>query len=308
MRVTHTWTDETARIRVEGLARGVRVLHIADTHVLSERDQREAAYADARASYRKHFADRRRDAGGNAVSTEETFLEIMREAGQLDVDLVVLTGDILHCSAPASAEAMARAVRGTGIPWISATGNHEWWHFEDLPAAAEAGDLRGSTDQGALRRAWWARAAGDSLHPPFACMDVGGIRFVAIDDADHQITGEQLAFAREALTYDGPVVLAMHIPLSLPTLRAPTIEKWKAPILIADPDWDAESRREWGAGPDEAETLAFAELAGTAGSLAAVLCGHIHFAHADRVSRQAMQYAVRPGYEGGRRLLAFEPL
>jgi hypothetical protein len=105
-----------------------------------------------------------------------------------------------------------------------------------------------------------------------------------------------------------PVVLLLHVPVSLPTLRGPTIEVWKAPILIGDPDWSIESRQEWETRSDDPETLEFVRVLAGAPNLVAILCGHVHFAHADSISPHAVQYAVRPGYAGGYRVIVFQPL
>ncbi len=308
MRVTHTWTDETATIRVEGLTRSVRVLHVADSHILSDADQQIATYKDARTSYLNHFANRRQDSSGNDVPTEQTLAEMLGMTSTLGLDLVALTGDMLHCIAPASVEAVSNLVAATTVPSISSAGNHEWWHFQDLPDLAGHDQLQKARNRDEIRSAWWATASPDGRQPPFEATEIGGIRFAAIDDANYHVTEEQLAFVKKELGRGLPVVLLLHIPLRLPTLREPTIAVWDAPILIGDPDWAPESRHEWETREDDPETLEFVRVVEEAPNLVAVLCGHIHFEHVDSVSLQAVQYAVRPAYEGGYRLVEFRPL
>jgi len=60
-------------------------------------------------------------------------------------------------------------------------------------------------------------------------------------------------------------------------------------------------------GSDTAETLAFVRLVAGAENLLAILCGHIHFAHVDSISPQAVQYVGGPGFAGAYRLLELRP-
>ncbi|MCZ6680728.1 MAG: hypothetical protein O7E52_26155, partial [Candidatus Poribacteria bacterium] len=94
----------------------------------------------------------------------------------------------------------------------------------------------------------------------------------------------------------------------LPTLRSAAIERWKAPILIGDPDWELESRNRWGAGEDLPSTLDFVRTLSAAENLVAVFCGHIHFTHADAIRPHAVQYVGAPAYAGEKRLVEFRPL
>lgn len=61
-------------------------------------------------------------------------------------------------------------------------------------------------------------------------------------------------------------------------------------------------------GADTAETLSFVHLVASAEKLLAVLCGHVHFAHVDSLSPQAVQYVGGPGFAGAYRLLELRPL
>ena len=100
----------------------------------------------------------------------------------------------------------------------------------------------------------------------------------------------------------------MHIPLSIPTLRGPTLEKLEFPILVADPDWDLADRGRFGLDEDTSTTLEFVRLVAGADNLVAILCGHLHFAHTDSLSPRAVQYLAPPGYAGESRLVELRPL
>ncbi|MDA0747646.1 MAG: metallophosphoesterase [bacterium] len=284
MRVTHDWTESTATIRVEGLSETVRMLHVTDSH-FALLDERDAEHAEASASYCERF-----------TSNELIFSERMQEARTLGVDLVALTGDIIHFPARASVEYVADAIAQIDAPVLFTCGNHDW-HFPGLQGREE------------LRETWWPVL--DPLHKgkaACAAHEVGGVQFLLVDDSTYQINSEQLAFVKGRLALGKPTVLLTHIPLSLPTLRAPVLERWKAPIMIGDPDWDLESREKWQTGEDLSSTLEYVQALSRAENLVAVFCGHVHFHHVDAVNSGAVQYVGAPGFEGGKRMVEFRPL
>ncbi len=295
MRITHTWTDDSATIGIEGLDRPVRVLHVADSH-LGLIDERDREHLEACKDFRERFGSRRKDDNGNNIYTEVTFEESMVAAAGMNLDLVAVTGDLIHFPSHANLESAAASLARCETEFMYTAGNHDW-------------RFSGVKHYDGLREEVWPALAplhgGKASHE---ARDIGGICFVAVDDSTYQISEEQLAFVREQLANCLPTVLLIHIPLSIATLRDRTIERWKAPILIGDPQWDAESRERWRAGADTAVTLEFVRVVCTAPNLAAILCGHIHFPHTDAVSPRVVQYVTAPGYEAGRRLLEFQPL
>lgn len=295
MRITYTWDDETANIGVQGLQTTVRVLHVTDAHIALI-DERDAQFAEACQGRCDHWGNHRRDERDNGIATSITFDEIMTQAGELDLDLIALTGDIIDFPAQASIENAAASIAKARTPTLYTSGNHDW-HFPSLEGREP------------LRETWWPTL--EPLHQGHAAchrQEVGGLQFLAFDNSTYQINEAQLAFLNTHLASSTPTVVLLHIPLSLPTLRTPTIERWQAPILIGDPDWDIESRNRWDTGQDSATTLEFAQTVASARSLVAVLCGHVHFPHVDSLSPWAAQYVGAPAFAGARRLIEFHPL
>ena len=284
MRVTHTWTDETATIGVEGLNQTVRMLHITDSHV---------ALIDERAGVHVAACERHCQ---RMASRQGTFHKMMAEASQLDLDLIALTGDIIHFPSQASVENARNSIAQVDVPVLYTAGNHDW-HFPGLKGRDE------------LRQAWWPTLK--PLHhgrAAYARHEIGSIQFLLVDNSTYQINAQQLEFVKTHLANGSPTVLLTHIPLSLPTLRHPTIERWKAPILIGDPDWAIESRDRWGTGDDLPSTLDFVHTLAGAVNLVAVFCGHIHFPHTDSINPNAVQYVGAPGYDSKSRWVEFRPL
>ena len=283
MRATHTWTQDTATIHIEGLQAPIKMLHITDAHVscIDDRDPEHLEHC-------KTYSERK--------DREPLFHKAMAEAATLPLDLVALTGDIIHYPSQAAIESASKAIAQVDVPALYTSGNHDWWypHFKDRQDH---------------RTTWWPEldplSGGQNSH---ASDIIGGIQFLRVDNSTYQITEEQLVFVQDKLKNDLPTVLLTHIPLSLPTLRDLTIEKWKDPILIADPDWTVERRERWRTDADQSSTVEFARTMAAADNLIAVFCGHIHFDHVDAISRHAAQYVGAPGFDSGRRLVDFLPL
>ncbi|MDP6038471.1 MAG: metallophosphoesterase family protein [Candidatus Latescibacteria bacterium] len=284
MRATHTWTQDTATIHIESLQSPMRMLHITDAHVACI-DDRDAEHQEACEHYRKQ-----------KESNEPLFHTLMAEASSMSLDLVALTGDITHYPAQAAIESISKAISQVDVPVLYTSGNHDWWYPH-------------ITGREELRSVWWPTL--DPLtngQPSHASHTIGGIQFLLVDDSTYQVNEEQLAFVQTSLKTELPTVLLTHIPISLPTLRDRTIEKWRDPILIADPNWPVERRDRWRTGADLPSTLEFARTLASAENLVAVFCGHIHFDHTDALTRHAVQYVGSPGFESGKRLVEFLPL
>ena len=284
MRTTHKWTDETATICIEGLDQTVRMLHVTDSHIALI-DDRDAEHIEACTGACERFESR-----------EQIFDQLMEETEESSLDLVALTGDIVHFPSQAGVESVVKSIDKVGVPALYTSGNHDW-HYP------------GVEGRGELREAWWGALA--PLHhgqAAYARHEIGGIQFLLVDDSIYQVNAEQRAFVDAHLANGMPTVLLTHIPLSLPTLREPTLERFDAPILIADPEWGPESRDRWGTGEDLSPTLEFARTLVRAENLVAVFCGHIHFAHADSINLNAVQYVGAPGFDANSRLVEFRPL
>jgi predicted MPP superfamily phosphohydrolase len=291
MRITHTWTDEAATIKIEGLAATVRLLHVTDTH-LALIDERDADHVEACSGAHDRFGARRLDADGNNVFTETTFDTIMAGATSMGtgIDLLAHTGDLIHFPSQANIERASAGLTGTGLEFMYTSGNHDWL-------------FSGVENVAGLREQNWplldTLTGGRASHE---ARDIGGIRFVAVDNSIYQVSEAQLEFVVEQLSAGLPTVLLTHIPISLPTLRGPTIQKWETPLLMADPAGDPLQ-----AGTDV--TIEFVRTLLTATNLVANFCGHVHFEHIDSISPGAVQYVGTPAFETGRsRLFEFQPL
>jgi predicted MPP superfamily phosphohydrolase len=294
LRVTHSFTGDSAIIRIEGLAKPVRMLHLTDTH-LRFYDERDGENFQACVDYCQRIEKFHREKG-NEPDPEKPFRQAMAQAAQENLDLLALTGDIIHFPSPASVEFVVEQIATLGVAAIYTSGNHDV-HYTNEPVNAEVRLTR--------------LAALQPLHngdPDCGAREIGGIRFVSVDNSVPQLSRKQLDFVQAQLQMGQPTVLLFHWPLSLPTLRDSVIDMLGSPPLMGDPDWSSESRVSWQVSEDTPETLEFVEAVTTAPNVVAAFCGHVHFAHADAINTRAVQYVGAPGFEGGHRLVEFRPL
>jgi len=298
VRVTHDVDGNRAVIRVEGLSQTVKALHLGDLHmgIVDERDADRLEVTEGQGE-RFHHRHDNNDADGNTIPQETAFVHILEVAKQEQVDVLALIGDIVDFPAVANVEYAKGLIDEYGIPAVYTAGNHDWCFYGEEQTAA-------------VRREFWPRLAPlTGGEPAFSRHEFGGILFVNVDNSIYQVEADQLESMRQVLAEGKPTVLLSHIPISLPTLRPAVMEAMSgSPIMMADPDWAAECRKENYVEDTTAETYEFVRLVSQAENLVAVLTGHCHIAHVDAINPWAAQYLAPPGYAGEFGLFEFRPL
>lgn len=291
MRIRHLDPEnpEENAILVEGLEREVVLFHLTDTH-LAEADGRDPQAREAAAKYQELF--QQYTPGG--VPARQVFAGLLERAGKLRPDGAALTGDIVHFPSAAGLEVLAQGLEG--LNYLYTLGNHDWF-FPYLEWTE------------ATRQAHYPRFHGLTRGNP-ACQvkDLGGLRLVALDNSTYQVSAAQVDFLGEQLHSGQPCLLLVHIPLYLPSLAPAVMARWQAPITMgAEEGWTAQTRAKWLVQGVEESTRAGIELAQSAANLVGILCGHVHFSHADPLREGCYQYVTRPGFEGGFRVIRLKP-
>jgi len=292
MNIRHeaTGRGDRARIHIAGLARDLRILHLTDSHI-TESDERDPAAIP--------YAKRRGENGfyGATPDNETTlgvFSRSLAGAREMNVDAVVMTGDIVDFAAWAGIEHVAREMKALGVPALYAPGNHDW-HLPHLEWSE------------ATREECYPRLHGLTGGTP-ACqsMELGDVRLIALDNSTYQISPEQLTFLRREIATGQPCLLFMHIPIWIGSLVQDVMKKWQAPIMMATPHgWTAETRERWKVAGNDPSTLEAYELLtrGESKTLAGIVCGHVHFEHADAYREGRFQYVSEAGFSGGYRII-----
>jgi 3',5'-cyclic AMP phosphodiesterase CpdA len=277
----------STRIRIPGLARSSRILHISDVHVC--RPDEEGPYAEAG---RRRFAVVKRD---NA-EVERRARRLFDNISSKDFDAVILTGDLVDVLSKSGVAFVQEALEKCAAPLHLVGGNHDTC----FPLA------KCNARQRAANLAYW-NGFGERRPKLFDRWEIHGLQFLSVDDTLYQIDAEQLAFVHRHLSTGQPTIFVTHIPLSTPRLRELTVLKWKDPILLGEVADDA-TRERWNWDPPAPETGELIGMLKSAKNLHAILAGHVHFGHEEMFSETAIQLVAPPGFDEAFRIIDFEPL
>jgi len=294
MRIEHvdaTNSEETT-IVIEGFERATTLLHVTDSH-MTEVDERDPEAMPAG----KELGARFRTRSPEGLLPHAQFRSVLARARQSNAEYVVLTGDIMHFPSSANIETLSDELNALDLPFLYTLGNHDW-HFPHLAWSDET------------RASYYPRF--ESLtqgNPAYQARELAGIRLVAIDNSNYQVSPAQLAFLQEQLASELPCLLLLHIPIALPSLTPDVLAEWGAPIMMAATGWTAESQAEWKVRDNDPSTLLCHRLLteDTPSNLVSIFCGHIHFAHADVFGDNRFQYVTGPGFAGASRVIRLLP-
>ncbi len=294
MRIEHVDTTSTAEttIVVEGLQNVITLVHITDSH-MAEADERDAEAIEVGTQLRERFRAR----SGENVAPRDNFRRALARSKELGADYVVMTGDIIHFPSLANVEAIRDEVAAVDVPYLYTPGNHDW-HFPHLLWSDET------------RAHYYPRFHGlTGGNPAFQARDIRGIRLVAIDNSNYQISAAQLAFLQAQLAAGLPCLLFMHIPIYIPSLAPDVLATWQAPIMMAAAGWTAETQKAWQVRDADASTQTCYEMLteGQVDNLVGIFCGHVHFAHTDAFRDGRFQYVTGPGFQGAYRVIHVVP-
>ena len=255
----------------------MKVLNITDSHIpLSDERDNETMRAIA-----AHKGPRR-----------EEFLANLDEEiayGEANCDLIVHTGDLIDFASRPNIEFAAKVLQNKKILYIAR--NHEYYHG------------RGHEDNFYRLNSYNAMRLDElGVNMFFTSRVVGGVNFIGVDDAYHQVEPWQVDKLQKEVEKGLPVILFVHAPLFEQGLFEKSVEYWKdgsAYLVGADeehlegyPEYLAVSQR-----PTEA-TRRFVDYVNGEKRIKAVLAGHVHFNYESRLPGGTMQYLTGRGHNG----------
>lgn len=294
MKAYHTETGnlEETLIQVDGLREPVSLMHATDAHLIEVDDREGKDVLEEHLRYNERLI-RKNDCDLRGVSRPYRLDSLFRLANFRKVDASVLTGDMMMYPSFANLEALGQSLMTLESPYLFTLGNHDW-HYRHLAWNEET------------RERYYPRFAELTNHSP-ACqvLNVKGVKLLAVDNSNYQISEGQLAFVREQLADGAPCLLFMHIPLYIPSLVEAVTDVWGAPIMMAAQGWAPDVQKKWGVRDADASTEAFrAMVTGDEHeNLLAIFCGHVHFSHKDEFAPGRYQYVTRALFSGGYRII-----
>jgi len=276
--ITHHIAPKRATISYSGLKKPLRVYHFADTH-LTLHDERDEAHLI-------HWNSR--PDGTRPHRGADVLYWHLENATALGADIIVAGGDLFEFPSQANIECAQKMFQHADKPVLVVPGNHDWY----FPGMEGWEPLRDSM----IHR----------LHPltnnspSFRVVDQGGVRFVLVDNSTYHVSRIQVEATVAALHTDLPVILVLHIPVGVATLRQDVVEKHGSAIVMGDTGQPQQAERPTA---DRIATQDFIRTLMNANSLVAILAAHVHLPHVDAFGLSAAQYIPAAGYAGGHRLI-----
>ena len=264
--VCTTIDQQEIHIYADVVHKSVNIVHIADTHLFRD-DERGVPYQAFSNRMAKAYNQTTHFKTGIKTNPEEAFEQTLNFARQENVDLITLGGDIFSFPSEAAIEWVVAKLEETGIPYIYVAGNHDW-HYEGMKGTLES-----------LRETWIERRLlplYQGRNPLMAVYDIGGIRFLAIDNSTYQISEEQLAFFKAQLAGGKPLVLLVHIPMYAPgkeIVFGCGNPNWSA---ATDRNFELERRPKWPERGHTSTTRNFHKEVFSAPNLLGIFAGHVH--------------------------------
>ncbi len=258
-------------LRIPGLKKTYRFLHVTDAHVILY-DETEtparAAYAQPRVGA---FAR-----NGIPVIDRMQALAQQIQAMADTLDGVLLTGDILDFPSAPGLAYLQNWLQVLPVPYFFVLGNHDWAYFDDYQTPH-------------------AQAVHRPLFAPFCGGDTlvhkqrfGELTVVGVDNTmELYEDGAAEALAR-ALDGEEHVLLLQHIPLYAETLHEDTVAYWGRDINIG------------GAGlcKNDNWRRVLALIEAPTSPVRALITGHLHFWHRDLLACGVPQFVTAHAADG----------
>lgn len=260
---------------LEGLEREYTLLFLTDTHVIVRQEDVPQQEADNEASRYPAFQNE------EGVPSEKQFPEWIRYANEMQVDAVLLGGDIIDTPSEANLKWLEEQLSGLNMPWLYVNGNHDWtypWEYMTEAGREKYLPLLAPFMQDST-----------AIHS----LDFGEFTVVGIDDSTNQVDGAALAGYESILGQGRPVIVLAHVPFITQSVLGRAREVWSSPVVIGAGNYG-------GIYPD-GNSERFVALTTAADSpVELVLAGHVHFYDRDVIDgeKQVLQLVGGAGFEG----------
>ena len=263
-----------------GLEKPLKLLHVSDSHI---------PLCDGRDSELKQAIAARK---APRLSGMLDCLDAQTAYAEENCDLLIHTGDLIDFLSQANLEFARKWLKHDRVLYIA--GNHEYYDgpgWEDMHYRMTSVAKMGPEGIGA------------NLF--FTSRAVGGVNFVGIDDAYHQVEDWQTQRLALEVEKGLPVILFAHAPLFEQSLWERSVDFWQdsSAYLVGCDEEHLMTYTEFRAVDQRPfpSTKRFVDYVNGEKRIKAVLAGHVHFHFESRLPGGAMQYVTGRGYQGAAR-------
>ena len=203
--VSNPW-ELSATIKIPDFSTNLKIMQITDAHISIE-DERESDFMGyAERMHQAYLTPRKHFLSDINKTTFEYLDDLLLQAKNENVELLLLTGDIVNFPSAVSAKYVYDRLMKTGIPWLYIAGNHDWY-YEGMPGS-----------QDSLRKTWIEKSLRplfNGHNPLYYSEIISGINFIGIDNSTGEISDQQVDFLKDQLKLQEPIVILSHIPYNL---------------------------------------------------------------------------------------------
>jgi predicted MPP superfamily phosphohydrolase len=203
--ISNPW-ELSATITIPDFKDSLKMMQITDAHISIEDEKDSDLMEYAERMHNAYVKPRKNYTLDTSKTTFEYLDDLLLKAKNENIELLLLTGDIVNFPSAVSVKYVYDRLVETGIPWLYISGNHDWY-YEGMP---------GSPDS--LRITWIEKNLAplyNGRNPLFYSEIINGINFVGIDNSTYKVNNEQVQFMEEQLSRNEPIILISHIPYSL---------------------------------------------------------------------------------------------
>lgn len=266
-------TEET--VYIEGLEGEYTLLFLTDTHVVVKDGQAAGQEAENEAARYLMMINE------EGISAAEQFPEWIQYANNLEVDAVLLGGDIIDTPSRANLQWLEEQLSQLKMPYLYVPGNHDWnypWEYMTKVGRATYLPLLEPFMQG---------------NTAVQLLDLGEFYVLGIDDSSGQVDREVLSEYEQLLTQGCPVIVAAHVPFSTQSVLGKAKETWDSPVVIGAGAYG-------GIYPDEYSEEFMKKITAADSPVELILAGHVHFYDRDFVwgEKEVLQLVGGAGYQG----------
>lgn len=256
-----------------GLEKPLKILHMTDSHL--------PFYCDSDSENMIIQSKKR-----NEKSSVRNLNKLIKY-GEKKCDLIVHTGDLIDYISKPCVEFAKDFLMRDKLLFVA--GNHEYAKYD------------GIKEDMAYRLNSLEEIGGYPVNIFFNSYIIGGVNFVGIDDAYHQVEYEQLEMLKKEVKKGYPIILFMHAPLYEKELYMESYKFWNGEICLLGSDSEIHPEVKGDtAEPTEASKAFYKYVIGEP-KIKAVLAGHLHFAFESRLPGGTMQYVTNRGDRGNAR-------